>query len=1174
MLQYNRFGAGLQKYLPYITVHDQTKTSDSYFRLFDVPDRLYVGRNSFRIRANSGTLARGAMIYIDVVDSTGKIIYHEVTDFIGEDKSRVVVIHVYENTPPGEATIYIASRAKVDVRTGRQLPISNDPLSMDHIDYPNLMWTGKVVVIPTAQNDDEILFKAPPKVTAKERFEYYKVASNSTNRKKSVSGSMWLSPKLTLDSVVGTYQYSNDSRFATRYKEEGKNVILDPIDTGDVLQNNQVILPEYSSTSVVKAAAAVAVFSPSFIGSQLVFRNLTELLGLGVTVPDFSCSVVNILDGFRAEVSPSFKFVYEQAGQKKIISSIDSAFNVTASYYNANPELVTYDSESFVQLDFEELEPLAGSVESVRVSYKPYGSFGDFIRVGDFPITEQEYLVDSASLATSKTDLVEFPIGTFRTVVDFDKYWDRVSLAYNLLRGTGVNFPSEGVTLFNLGSAPASYTPKYHWKIQPKTQYAVRAVPGTEYKLSFTYWLYEIFDKTKPSVDHPAGQIDVYISGSNITRETIGDQTYPAPETDLTYGSLLGSIVADSPSQLKTTLIRTGNAVHVNMYFKVVDGDTIFPIILFKNIKRVELKNISIVPRNELGYSPNQAKLFIPLETLKTNTELVMNIEYLSGTGVKSKLSSTLYGLNFTGVGLQKTVLDEVLPESDVFTQYTSSVSGSLSSISSSLIDFKSEYTDFSSSITDYTSVSSSISFLNNKTLVSGSPQIDYTNVENIPIEVDGSNLVTTAGGYTLNQTLYKSIPGIAFPGATGSYYDLYEIAFISMQGVLDIDILFQGNGLGNNYRYQLPITYQMDWLSKYPLAESSPYGSTWRKIHPWVSTPRHMMPNESSAELQVRYDSVNPNKIRLRVKINEATQTTTAQIEAYVRHSHNFAGATVTELFTSGTDATSYDDFPIILGGTDGRIIVQSEVTASGFDGPLNWNNVTSVPVGIVSGSAQVKQLLPAGTVSGSAQVLFSGITGKPTLVSGSIQIDHDATFNFVANEHVDHTSVSVNAGLGMSGGGNISATRTLTLNTSSGHFVTGSRVAIKSSSFASRITALESSMALVTAIYPRAISINDNYISSDNHGTIVVRTNGGDVRYTLHPSPTPGDTINVVYLSQSFAGEKVFVSCSGVWDSALGGLKSSYLMTTAGQAVTMRYAYPIPDDPTEAWIVINKIT
>jgi hypothetical protein len=45
-------------------------------------------------------------------------------------------------------------------------------------------------------------------------------------------------------------------------------------------------------------------------------------------------------------------------------------------------------------------------------------------------------------------------------------------------------------------------------------------------------------------------------------------------------------------------------------------------------------------------------------------------------------------------------------------------------------------------------------------------------------------------------------------------------------------------------------------------------------------------------------------------------------------------------------------------------------------------------LPNGTVSGSTQVIQLLPNGTVSGSSQVSFNGISDKPTLVSSSAQV------------------------------------------------------------------------------------------------------------------------------------------------------------------------------------------
>jgi len=59
-----------------------------------------------------------------------------------------------------------------------------------------------------------------------------------------------------------------------------------------------------------------------------------------------------------------------------------------------------------------------------------------------------------------------------------------------------------------------------------------------------------------------------------------------------------------------------------------------------------------------------------------------------------------------------------------------------------------------------------------------------------------------------------------------------------------------------------------------------------------------------------------------------------------------------------------------------------------------------------------------------------LSGTTiGKSTLTTINGILDHDALVNYSANRHIDHTAVSIVAGTGMSGGGDISSSRTLNL-------------------------------------------------------------------------------------------------------------------------------------------------
>ena len=101
----------------------------------------------------------------------------------------------------------------------------------------------------------------------------------------------------------------------------------------------------------------------------------------------------------------------------------------------------------------------------------------------------------------------------------------------------------------------------------------------------------------------------------------------------------------------------------------------------------------------------------------------------------------------------------------------------------------------------------------------------------------------------------------------------------------------------------------------------------------------------------------------------------------------------------------------------------------------------------GVISGSSQISGITNAQlngsiangklanssiTISGTSVSLGGTITdetlfGGVGVISGSAQVSHDSTTGFVANEHIDHSSVSITAGTGLNGGGTIAATRTL---------------------------------------------------------------------------------------------------------------------------------------------------
>jgi len=84
----------------------------------------------------------------------------------------------------------------------------------------------------------------------------------------------------------------------------------------------------------------------------------------------------------------------------------------------------------------------------------------------------------------------------------------------------------------------------------------------------------------------------------------------------------------------------------------------------------------------------------------------------------------------------------------------------------------------------------------------------------------------------------------------------------------------------------------------------------------------------------------------------------------------------------------------------------------------------------------------------SGNTETLIAATyqdgDGTIDLVVDEASIDHDALTNFDANEHIDHTGVTLTAGNGLTGGGDISANRTFEVGAGDGITVNANDVAL----------------------------------------------------------------------------------------------------------------------------------
>jgi len=76
---------------------------------------------------------------------------------------------------------------------------------------------------------------------------------------------------------------------------------------------------------------------------------------------------------------------------------------------------------------------------------------------------------------------------------------------------------------------------------------------------------------------------------------------------------------------------------------------------------------------------------------------------------------------------------------------------------------------------------------------------------------------------------------------------------------------------------------------------------------------------------------------------------------------------------------------------------------------------------------------------ITTASYVEFVNVKNKPTIVSGSIQVDHNATTNYSSNRHIDHSQVTISGMGGLIGGGDLTTSRAITLNVGDSQFING---------------------------------------------------------------------------------------------------------------------------------------
>ena len=177
--------------------------------------------------------------------------------------------------------------------------------------------------------------------------------------------------------------------------------------------------------------------------------------------------------------------------------------------------------------------------------------------------------------------------------------------------------------------------------------------------------------------------------------------------------------------------------------------------------------------------------------------------------------------------------------------------------------------------------------------------------------------------------------------------------------------------------------------------------------------------------------------------------------------------------------------------------------------------------------------------------------------VISGSIQIDHDSTTNFVANEHIDHSSITIGSGKGLSGGGSIDTSRSLTLDTGSAHFLGGVKTKLNTETVVSGSVQIDitgtTNYNLVDGRLDSLESNSGSYLTeyNDEYTTgATFNSADGVITYTRNDGDTFTVDIDGRYLTEFTETDPVFTASpsAGITETNITNWDSAYTYSTVG--------------------------
>jgi hypothetical protein len=375
-----------------ISDNDQDST---YFEVAEVPSYLTGGKNLLLIGGNNNLLKEGSNIEVEITDTNGNPIFHEVNQYIeyGTNK-RVISIYVYESTPTGIGHIVIAGEA-AKRPNGNSVPKSWQ-------NTLNVKWTKRIRVYPFRENRTRVILKTPPVIKIKELIREYLIPSGGITT-------------TVTESVGTTIDYEFGALGSGFSPGVGFGYITTP----------------------------TSYFSASMVGSTISFTNISPTLESNETLTSYgpggsqtqdywTTQITEVINDTKAKINSSYaplitvstlvgnKSTDDEPSLQQIYKNVPGF--TTANYSHTYQKDITWTSqtsniESWAKVDISELDPMVGDLKKIRVLKRSQG-FQQYELATEVNLDNKELLAKDDAFALQSL------LGNFSEQSTIDNYWE------------------------------------------------------------------------------------------------------------------------------------------------------------------------------------------------------------------------------------------------------------------------------------------------------------------------------------------------------------------------------------------------------------------------------------------------------------------------------------------------------------------------------------------------------------------------------------------------------------------------------------------------------------------------------------------------------------------------------------------------------------------------------